>query len=113
MERLLAKAGERDTSGRARQCSGLCGIPGGLPGQYAAQMKYGREAAELAEAAGEAGKPALRWALAAQAYAGRAAGDFQTELALGERVIQLNRQSGDVPAGRDLERLQLFGHGAR
>ena len=54
----------------------------GFRGNTQVQIKYGRQAAEMAEMAGEAGKPALRWALAAQAYASRAAGDFASELAL-------------------------------
>jgi DNA-binding CsgD family transcriptional regulator len=49
----------------------------------------------LAEAAGEEGKVALFWALSAQAYGARGAGDFQTEFALGQREIQLSRELGD------------------
>jgi predicted ATPase/DNA-binding CsgD family transcriptional regulator len=68
----------------------------GFRGNSAAQTAYGLQAAELAEMAGEAGKPALRWALSAQAYGSRAEGDFQKELALDERVILLTRESGDA-----------------
>jgi predicted ATPase/DNA-binding NarL/FixJ family response regulator len=67
----------------------------GFRGNSAAQIAYGREAATLAEAAGDEGKPALAWALAGQAYAARAAGDYQTELALARREIQLYRELGE------------------
>ena len=59
-----------------------------------AQMAYGREAAALAEAAGDEGKLALYWALAGQAYAARGARDYQTEFALAKRLTQLNRELG-------------------
>ena len=68
----------------------------GFRGNDSKQMRYGREAAVVAEAAGDAGKPALAWALAAQAYAARAAGDYETEFTINKRVIQLRRALGDA-----------------
>ena len=59
-------------------------------------MTYGREAAALAEAAGDEGKPALVWALTGQAYAARGARDYQTEFAIIKRIIQLNRELVDT-----------------
>lgn len=68
----------------------------GFRGNTEAQAAYGREAARLAVAAGDEGKAALRWALSAQAYGARAAGDHQTELELSRRVIELNRELDDA-----------------
>jgi predicted ATPase len=67
----------------------------GFRGNTAAQIAYGQKAAALAEVVGHDDKPALRWALAAQAYGAQAAGDRQTQFTLGQRVIELNRELGD------------------
>ena len=96
MERLLAQADERISPVVRANALAYAAFLAGFRGNTPVQMKHGHDAAVLAEAAGEAGKPALKWALAAQAYGARAAGDYRTELTLGERVIQLNRESGDM-----------------
>jgi DNA-binding CsgD family transcriptional regulator len=68
----------------------------GFRGNRAAQIRYGQEAAALAEAAGDAGKPALAWALAGQFWAAWAEGDFQTTFDLMKRAIQIHREVGDT-----------------
>jgi DNA-binding CsgD family transcriptional regulator/tetratricopeptide (TPR) repeat protein len=74
-----------------------------LRGNTSAQVAYGREAGHLAEAAGEEGKPALMWALAAMAHASRAVGDYETEFHIAQRVIALQREAGDTYSlGREL-----------
>jgi predicted ATPase/DNA-binding CsgD family transcriptional regulator len=95
MERLLAQADEKRSTVLRANALAYASFLAGFRGNRAAQMSYGRDAARLAETAGEAGKPALVWALTAQAYGARAAGDFQTEFALAQRVIQLRRELGD------------------
>jgi predicted ATPase/DNA-binding CsgD family transcriptional regulator len=95
IERLLKRADESIPPAVRANALAYAAFLAGFRGNVAAQMEYGRRAAVLAEAAGEQGKPALRWALAAQAYGAQAANDFQSEYDLGERVIQLNREAGD------------------
>ena len=68
----------------------------GLRGQIEDQMRYGEEAVALGEAAGEEGKQALAFALGAQGYAARKAGDDQTAFSLALRGIQLLREVGDI-----------------
>jgi non-specific serine/threonine protein kinase len=94
-ERLLAQADERNSPVVRANALAYAAFLAGFRGNASAQMAYGREAAVLAETAGDEGKPALVWALAAQAYGARAAGDYQTEFTISERAIQLNRELGD------------------
>lgn len=89
-ERLLARADASTSAVLRAHALAYAAFLAGFRGNAAAQMAYGREAADLAEAAGD--KAALVWAFAAQAHGMRAAGDHQTELMLGERVIQLFRE---------------------
>ncbi len=96
LEQLIPNAGDGVPPAVLANALAYAAFLAGFRGNTEVQIKYGRQAAEMAEMAGEAGKPALRWALAAQAYASRAAGDFASEMALDERVIQLTRQSGDA-----------------
>lgn len=95
MERLLARADESVSPVVRANALAYAAFLAGFRGNTSTQIKYGHAALIMAEAAGEAGKPALKWALSAQAYGARAAGDVQTEFSLGERVIQLNRELGD------------------
>jgi predicted ATPase/DNA-binding CsgD family transcriptional regulator len=95
MERLLTQADEGISPVVRANALAYASFLAGFRGKRAAQMAYGREAADLAEIAGEEGKAALVWALTAQAYGARAAGDFQTEFATARRVIQLRRELGD------------------
>jgi predicted ATPase/DNA-binding CsgD family transcriptional regulator len=94
-ERLLAQADERISPVVRANALAYAAFLAGFRGNASAQMAYGREAAVFAETAGDEGKPALVWALAAQAYGARAAGDYQTEFTISERAIQLNRELGD------------------
>ena len=54
---------------------------------------YGREAVEVAEAVTSEDNPILTFALAGLASGARAAGDYQTAFTIGERAIQLLRDS--------------------
>ena len=95
LERLLARADEAVSLVVRANALAYASFLAGFRGNTSAQMRYGREAAVLAEAAGDEGKSALAWALAGQAYAARAAGDYQTEFTLAKREIQVYRELGD------------------
>jgi predicted ATPase/DNA-binding CsgD family transcriptional regulator len=56
----------------------------------------GQEAVALCEAAGEQGKPLLAVALIGVASGARAAGDYQTTYTIGERLIEVYRELGDL-----------------
>jgi predicted ATPase/DNA-binding NarL/FixJ family response regulator len=92
LERLLVRAGEGISAVVRANALAYAAFLAGFRGKTAAQEAYGREAAILAESAGEEGKPALVWALTAQAYGARAAGDYETEFILAGQVIQLWRE---------------------
>ncbi len=62
-------------------------------GNTSASSAYGKEAATLAEGAGDEGNPVLILALSGLDSAARMAGDYQTAFKHGERVIQLLRAS--------------------
>jgi non-specific serine/threonine protein kinase len=95
VERLLARADEGiDLVVRANALA-HASLLATFRGKTAAQIRYGQEAAVLAEAAGDAGKPALTWALGGQASAALAVGDHETAFALLKRLLQLSRESGD------------------
>lgn len=98
MERLLGRvATARQPVSPVVHANGLAyaAFLAGFRGNTAAQMASGSEAARIAEGAGEAGRSALAWALAAQSHAARAAGDFRAELELSKRGIQLQRELGN------------------
>ncbi|MGH2615480.1 MAG: LuxR C-terminal-related transcriptional regulator [Thermomicrobiales bacterium] len=94
LERLLAQADARISPVVRAHALAYASFLAGFRGNTSAQLRYGREAAVLAEAAGDEGKPALAWALAGQGYAARAAGDYQTEFALAKREIHIYREIG-------------------
>ena len=56
----------------------------------------GKEAVALCEAAGEEGKPLLAVALIGVASGAKAAGDYQTTYTIGERLIEVYRELGDL-----------------
>ena len=66
-------------------------------GQASAATAYGREAVELAEAAGDDGNPILILALSSLSSGARTAGDFQTAFKIGEQGIRLLRDSSGPP----------------
>lgn len=118
LEQLLVRADEAVPLIVRAKALSYATFLAGFRGNSAAQAAYGREAADVAAAlgaegqsalawarAGEAythGRPgplpsggsALAWALGAQAYSARAEGDYESELALYKRVIQLHREAG-------------------
>jgi predicted ATPase/DNA-binding CsgD family transcriptional regulator len=67
----------------------------GLKGSIEDQIRYGEEAVRFGEAAGDEGKKTLAFALGAQGYATRKAGDYPTAFTLVMREIQLLREVGD------------------
>jgi non-specific serine/threonine protein kinase len=95
VERLLVRADERITLVVRANALAYASTLAGFRGNTAKQLRYGREAGVVAEAAGEEGKRALAWALAGQAQAARAAGDHQMAFSLSLREIQLHRELGD------------------
>lgn len=95
LERLLVVAEESVSPIVRANTLAYAAILAFFRGDEKAQETYGREAARLAEVVGEASKPALVWALVAQAISASGAGDFQTEFTIGQRIIQLNRTLGD------------------
>lgn len=95
VERLLSHADEQVSPVVCANALAYAAFLAGFRGNTPAQVAYGRKAAALAEAAGDEGKQALVWALAAQSYGARAVGDYETEFTIGERVIQLNRELGN------------------
>jgi predicted ATPase/DNA-binding CsgD family transcriptional regulator len=56
----------------------------------------GQEAVALCEAAGEEGKPLLAVALIGVASGAKVAGDYQTTYTIGERLIEVYRELGDL-----------------
>lgn len=95
IERLLALADETISAAVRANAMAYAAFLAGFRGKTAAQKQYGQAAAVLAEAAGEQGKVALKWALSAQAYGAQAAGEVLAEFELMQRVVQLNRELGD------------------
>jgi non-specific serine/threonine protein kinase len=65
-------------------------------GDAVAAMARGQEAVALCEAAGEEGKPLLPFALAGVASGAKAAGDYQTMYTIGERLVKVYRELGDL-----------------
>jgi predicted ATPase/DNA-binding CsgD family transcriptional regulator len=96
LTRLLAQADEEVAPVVHAQALAYAAILAGFRGRILEQMRYGREAAALAAAAGDEGKPALVWALSALAHGARAAAEYETEFDLAQRVIQLRRDLGDA-----------------
>jgi non-specific serine/threonine protein kinase len=102
-EQLLSKADDLIAPVTRANALTYASLLAGMRGNTSAQVAYGRQAGHLAEAAGDEGRPALTWALAALAHASRAMGDHETEFTLAQRVIELRREAGDAyPLGREL-----------
>jgi DNA-binding CsgD family transcriptional regulator len=95
LERLLARAGEGTAPVVYANALAYAQLLTGFRGNIAAQIAYGRRAAAWAAEAGDVGTRALIWALSAESYAARAAGDYQSDFAISQRIIQLHRDSGD------------------
>jgi predicted ATPase len=92
-ERLLAQADESiSLVVHANACT-YASFMAMFLGDASAATAYGREAVAFAEAAGDEGNPILILALSSLDSGARAAGDYQTAFAIGERTIQLLRAS--------------------
>lgn len=65
-------------------------------GDAVTAMARGQEAVALCEAAGEEGEPLLAVALIGVASGAGAAGDYQTSYRIGERLVELYRELGDL-----------------
>ena len=95
-ERLLAKVDERISLAVRVNALTRASFLAMFLGDAATTMAYGREAVDLAEAAGEQGQTVLALALAALATGARTARDFPTAFTIQERIIAWARKSGDA-----------------
>jgi non-specific serine/threonine protein kinase len=95
LERLLARADDRVPAVVRANALAYAAFLSGFRRNTPAQIRYGQEAAALAETTGDEGKRALAWAVAAQAFGARAAGDYNTEFRLEQRAIELYRELGE------------------
>lgn len=94
-ERLLTEADENiPLAVRANALSYAINLAA-FRGNTAAVEDYRRDAVALAKAVGDENELALTWALNAQYFAARIAGDHQSEFALAKRLIHIQRQSGN------------------
>jgi predicted ATPase/DNA-binding CsgD family transcriptional regulator len=92
-ERLLAKADEGILLVVRVNALTFAAFLTDFLGYTSVTESYAHEAVALAEAAGDAGKPILGFALAGLVSVARAAGDYQTALTIVERSIELFRDS--------------------
>ncbi len=95
VERLLAHVDEGISPLARANALANAVFLAGFRGKPDAQIRYGQEAALLAESIGDEDKAALRWALDGHGYAARSAGDHQAEFSAYQRMVQLSRESGD------------------
>ncbi len=79
-----------------------------LLGNASAATAYGRQAVDLAEAASDKSNPVLILALSSLGSGAKVSGDYQTAFTLGERTIQLLRES---PATSFHLGMALLAHG--
>jgi predicted ATPase/DNA-binding CsgD family transcriptional regulator len=93
-ERLLAKVDDRISPVVRITAITFAAMEAWFIGEGQKSLDLGREAVRVAEAAGEAGKPVLPFALAGLSTGAKAAGDFLTAFETGERVLQIYRESG-------------------
>ena len=96
LERLLAQADEGIAAGVRANALAYATFLAGFRGNTAARIAHGHEAAALVESLREEDKSALAWALAAQGFGARAAGDYDTEFAIGQELIDLHRELGQT-----------------
>lgn len=103
LERLLARASEQVSAEVQANALTFAALLASFRGDTSAQVAYGRQATVLAEKVDEENQAALAWALNAQGYGARAAGDFETYFATSQRIIELHRAEGDpYQLGMDL-----------
>jgi non-specific serine/threonine protein kinase len=96
-ERLLGQADERISPVVHANALTFASFLAMFLGRAASATAYGQEAVNLAEAAGDEGNSILILALGSLASGARTAGDYQTAFTLGERTIQLLRESSGSP----------------
>ena len=93
--RLLAQADDRVTLPVHASACTYAAFLAEFLGDAAAAIAYGRKAVDLGEAAGDAGKPILGFALGGLASGMKAAGDYQAMYALEQQFVELFREMGD------------------
>jgi DNA-binding NarL/FixJ family response regulator len=96
LERLLANANERVPQVIHANAFAGAAHMAMLLGNTSATIKYGRKAGALGQVIGKEEQSNMAVALVGLASSVRAAGDFQTAFAIGERAIQLIRDSGEL-----------------
>jgi predicted ATPase/DNA-binding CsgD family transcriptional regulator len=92
-ERLLGQADEKIPLVVRASAFTFTAFLADFLGDVSATASYARQAVALAEAAGDAGKPILGFALGGLATNARAAGDYHTAFTIIERSVQLFRDS--------------------
>ena len=102
-ERLLVQADEKISVVVHAKAFSSAAHMAMLLGNTSATIEYGQKAGALGQAIGKEEQSDLAVALIGLASSARAAGDYQTAFAIGERAIQLLRDSGELyPLGRVL-----------
>jgi predicted ATPase/DNA-binding CsgD family transcriptional regulator len=92
VEQLLANTDEKLSPVVHATALAYAAFLSGFRGNIQEQIRYGQEAGVLSWAVGESDKQALAWALTAEAFGRRAAGDYQAEFAINKRIILLQKE---------------------
>jgi predicted ATPase/DNA-binding CsgD family transcriptional regulator len=95
VEQLLAKADEKLSPVVLANALAYAAFLSGFRGNIPEQIRYGEEAGVISLAVGDSDKQALAWALTAEAFGRRAAGDHHAEFAINKRIIQLQKELGN------------------
>lgn len=95
-ERLLMQADEKISVVVHAKAFSNAALMAMLLGNTSATIEYGQKAGALGQAIGKEEQSNIAVALVGLASSVRAAGDYQTAFTIGERAIQLLRQSGDL-----------------
>jgi non-specific serine/threonine protein kinase len=95
-EQLLVKADEKVSPVIHANAFASAALLAMMLGNTAATIEYGRKAGALSQATGKEEQSNLGFALVGLAGSVRAAGDYQTAFDIGERAIQLLRESRDL-----------------
>lgn len=95
-EQLLMKADENVSMVIRANAFARAAILAMLIGNTSATIQYGRKADALAQASGKEEQSNIGFALVGLAGSVRAAGDYETALAIGERALRLLRESRDL-----------------
>jgi predicted ATPase/DNA-binding CsgD family transcriptional regulator len=95
VEQLLAKADEKISPVVHANALAYAAFLSGFRGNILEQIRYGKDAGVISSAVADSDKQALAWALTAEAFGRRAAGDYQAEFAINKRIIQLQKELGN------------------